>query len=53
MKRTQPEIIELGAKELQEALRCAETTLNGEHYEAIKAVAESTTSVGQLLEIEQ
>ena len=49
MKRTQPEIIELGAKKLQEALRCAETTLNGEHYEAIKAVVESYAYIAELV----
>ncbi|NQU26070.1 MAG: transposase [Candidatus Nealsonbacteria bacterium] len=50
MKRTQPKIIELGAKTLQEALRCAETTLNDEHYEAIKAVVESYAYIAELAE---
>jgi hypothetical protein len=49
MKRTQPKIIELGAKTLQEALQCAETTLNGEHYEAIKAVVESYAYIAELV----
>ena len=49
MKRTQPKIIELGAKTLQEALRCAETTLNDEHYEAIKAVVESYAYIAELV----
>ena len=49
MKRTQPKIVELGAKKLQEALRCAETTLSDEHYEAIKAVVESYAYIAELV----
>jgi len=49
MNRTQPTIIELGAKKLQEALRCAETTLHDEHYEAIKAVVDSYAYIAELV----